>query len=129
MAKTKREAAELESLRRQLRLAKAFAWPAYPKPEQIDVARAIEGKEWPAKIEGWYCHSWDLESRISKGWSRSGSHSNTLAADHGCQGAGRMYATRLEALLMARHEITERAAEALANLDAAIEAERAEPSE
>lgn len=119
MAMNKKEQAEMERLRDELAKAKALRWPTYTKPAPIVVGYVGYKK----LVTGWNAHTWNAEYSVREGCT-DGMHHNTHGTDKTTtQGPGRFYQTRLEALRVARLEMTERFAEALARIDRAIEAE------
>lgn len=123
MAMTKKEQSEMESLREQLRLAKALCWPTSPKPVSISHDNL---REWSRHDDepqiGWFGWGWDGGFKVSKGCSGGTTHSKTCTDKTTSQGGGRMFTSRDEAYLMARWEVCEATAKLLAQLDKEWEA-------
>lgn len=134
MAMNKKELAEMERLRADLALARALRWPSYPKPKPVT-------REWIEAnlIDGDPKYGSGRPSRIAQGWFYSAYLGGYRGPDvsHGCsdglyhspsdprktttQNMGRMYATKAEALMALRHDVTETVANILARIDRDLE--------
>lgn len=130
MAMTKAEKARME----ELETALAMHWPAYPDPAPLTL-QAIKalGEDIPRKDQsvasygptkraarGWFQNAYSV--RITRGWS-DGHHCNR-DAEYG-DGASRMdgnkmYATKQEAAMAMRLEMTREFARKLASVDRVI---------
>jgi hypothetical protein len=119
MAMNKKEQAEMESLREQLRLAKALCWPTSPKPVPLtsDEIKTMSQLIENLPIIGWFGFGWEGGWRVSQGCSNGTSHSTHFTTKTSSQGCGRIFRTRDEAFLMARWEACETSAKMLANID------------
>lgn len=130
MAMTKAEKAEMERLRADLALARAMRWPDYPKPASMTrdeiLANLVEGKDEfgrPSKVaRGWFINSYlggwggfTPSYGCSNGYSHNSNGERTTT-----QQMGVMYATKADALRAVRHELTEKMATILANVDRQI---------
>lgn len=118
MAMNKKEAAEMEELRRELRIARALRWPDTPPPEPMPVPKGSE------TVMGWVAYG--SASAVDEAWSQSMRHGRGRDPEQsGSQRGIRLHRTKLDALLNLRAAKTREFAEHLASLDAQIEAERA----
>lgn len=130
MAMNKKEQAEMDALREELRIARAFR---FTEPVERDVLPPkscygseglTTGYEFNEHI-GADPHSYS--SAISHQWSGSVSHGNVPYREHsGSQGARRLFSTKLLALRALRFALERRFAKRLAEVDAAIEKELAD---
>lgn len=121
----KKEQAEMEALRHELRLAKALRWTdpvsrdLPPPPNESKVGTLSRG------YNGW---SWNNEFSVAKACSSCSSHGGGWEKT-GSQRPMHLFSTRLLALRHVRNECEQRAAKTLAAIDAEIEKELANPSE
>lgn len=121
MAMTKAETARVAELERELTLRKVLSWPAAaPAPMPLPTGTAT--------ATGWLVAG-DLRTgpRVELAWSQSDRHGWGWAPTRGgsaSKGGIRLYRTKLDAIIAARMTMTEQAAEILAKLDSAIDAER-----
>lgn len=119
----KKEQAEMESLREQLRLAKALCWPAGPKPMPMTEEEIQStAKSFLGVVVGWFAHGHKNGFGVQQGCSNGTTHSSYSTTKTSTKGGGRMFTTRDEAYLMARWEVCESAAKLLAQLDKEWEA-------
>lgn len=126
MAMTKTEKERMDRLEKAVALARSMRWPEYPEPapmtQEEKKAALVDGGTRYGQIQ-----------RVARGWFHN-SHSKTVT--YGCsdgighsptgdttssQGAGLMFATKVDALRAMRLEMTERYAEELAKVDAEIQ--------
>lgn len=125
MAMTKGEKERMAQLERAVRLARAMRWPEYPMPEPL-TEEQIKANLVPGGLHyghtqmvalGWLANS--HRPSVEAGCSNGTNHGtgNTTST----QGAGRLYASELEAWQAIRIAMTERHAEQLARVDAEIE--------
>lgn len=131
MAMTKAERQEMDNLREARDMARALSWPNYATPAPMTPAEiaaapkvSMRNDGYPGTKDvacGWFMNSYSRQ--VSKGWSAGNSHSTTMHPG-GSQGGGKMYATKFDALLAMRIEVTEMLARQLAAIDALIAAER-----
>lgn len=120
---TKKEQVAFDALRKELALERAMR---YSGPVEPDVEKP---ENWSGLAKGWAMHAWDLNFRIEKGATTSGSHFTgesawewSRDARSGSQQSIPLYSTRALALLAARHQIWLNAQASLARIDAEIEA-------
>lgn len=124
---TKKEQAEFERLRSDLALARAMRWPDYPKPasmtaQEIAAAKVPGGTRYghPQMVAmGWFQNSYSR--RVTLGCS-DGVHHSTDGNTTGSQNAGIMYRDKADAWRAMRHELTEKYAKELAEIDRQITA-------
>jgi hypothetical protein len=130
MAMNKKEQAEMDALRNALAEAKAMRWPDYPAPapvtrQWIEANLVDGGMKYgrPQKVaRGWFYNS-HLGGYGSPGVTygcSDGMNHDKVEDKTSVQGAGRMYATKLEALQALRIELTQRCAGILASVDRQI---------
>jgi hypothetical protein len=117
MAMTKREQAEMQGLRQELRLAKALRFtaavaPDVPIPERYGVL-----------AKGFLFHTHGDGFRAVPACSDSCSHSFGSDDKPNSQQARRLYSTRLLALRACRNEAEQHCAKLLAEINEAIEKE------
>lgn len=119
---TKKEQAAMDALRGELARAKALCFPQYPKPEPLtaDDLRPVD-KNAGGVVVAWHQNNYECRFEVRQGCSNGVFHSTWGTDKTTSQGAGTFYRTKLEALQVARHEMTERYADTLARIDAAIE--------
>jgi len=114
-----------EEREQQFRCQIALRWPTYDKPEPRDMHSEI--KALPAGsdrlITGWSSHSYALEFKIAKGCSNGTFHSSDCPTKTSSQNAGVFYHTKLDALKVARWNMSNQFASALARIDKLIEEE------
>jgi hypothetical protein len=120
MAMNKKEQAAFDDLQAQLRIAKAlrFTEPVktdVPIPESFRDSSLAKGWLYNAYVSG--------NPRVEKSCSSSVHHSFGNDDKTTTQGACRLYSTKLRALRAMRHEVEQRVAKILADIDAEIEAE------
>jgi hypothetical protein len=119
MAMTKKEQSEMESLRKELRIAKAMRFTPTVQPDvPIPTAFGEMSKGWWSH---WYCGSWRAEPACST----SVSHAFGRDDEATSQGGAQLYSSRLLALQACRNYAERDCARWLACLDAEIEAEQA----
>lgn len=135
MAMNRAEKAALESAKRcaidaieELEAARALGWPRCPEPETIDILGQLEHQPIGTIVTGWAAWSNKDEWRVSPGCSSQTGHSNDRIDKTTTHGRGQLYRTRAEALAKCRWEVSRRFAEVLAEIDRAMELERAKPS-
>jgi hypothetical protein len=116
MAMNKKEQQRLADAESKLAAAMALGWPREPKPEPVDVRAQLEGKHGELFV-GWWSHNYSDEFRVGQGCSNGYSHSRDSTTKASSQGGGKFFFTREDALLVARWEMCERFAKALAALD------------
>lgn len=121
MAMNKKETAELEQalIDRDMALALRFRSEPLPEPMKPD-------EDYRKILRGWSKNTYNRT--VSAGCFTRQSHAIGYTHSTSSQGSGTFYATRLEALLVLRHELTVQYAAYLAIVDRAIEKERAEPT-
>ncbi|RTL26402.1 MAG: hypothetical protein EKK55_07885 [Rhodocyclaceae bacterium] len=123
MAMTKKEREELESLREQLRIAKAlrFTEPVerdVMPPEKSGMTTGWDFNDYTALVDGY--------NFISELWSKAVSHGSMPYREfRGSQGCVRLFSSKLLALRACRHAVEQKAAKRLADIDKMIEDELA----
>lgn len=108
------------------RLALALRWPIGEKPKPFTYAEInsqLAGKHYSEVVQGWFPHQYNGNFRVELGCSTGTFHSRSNPKKTDSQNGGVMYRTRLDALLVCRHEATLEAAKFLAKIDAEIEKE------
>ena len=122
---TKAENTEMNRLRSELAFARALRWPDYPKPERLtrDQLTPVRNQYSGGVVTAWHQANYETNYRVSEGCSDGVSHNPSGTNKTTSQSVGEFYRTRLEALRVVRHEMTERFAKALAAVDAEIEKE------
>ncbi len=115
---TKKEAAEMEALRRDLRIARAMRFTEPVRPD-VPCPQGVSGR-----VLGWHSHAYQGVTAC-KGWAESGRHGDGWDEPRGSasQGGRWLYSTRLLALRAGRHELEMQFARTLAEVDADIEKE------
>lgn len=130
MAMNKKERAEMERLREDLALAKAMKWPDYPMPSTVT-------RQWidDNLVDGGV--KYNIHQKVARGWFYNANilsfnrHRPTYGCSNGMthavegdvttsQSAGRMFATKLDALRALRLDLTEQCATILASVDKQI---------
>lgn len=117
----KKEQAELEQARTDRDMALALRFRSEPLPERMKPA-----EDYRELRQGWSKNAFTRS--VSPGCFTSQSHAIGYTHSTCSQGSGTFYATRLEALLALRHEMTVKYANHLAIVDRGIDLERAEPT-
>jgi len=119
---TRKEQAQMDSLAKALAEARALCYPQYPKPKSmsVDELTPAENKYTSGVVVAWHQNNYDCSYRVGQGCSNGVSHDMHGTERTTTQTAGVFYHTKLEALQVARHEMTERFAQALARIDAEI---------
>ena len=122
---TKTEKAEMEHLRSELASARALHLPDYAKPERLtrDELTPTEGQYSGGVVTAWYQWNAETSYQVSEGCSDGVGHNPSGTDRTNSQSVGEFYRTKMEALRVVRHEMTERFAKALAAVDAEIEKE------
>lgn len=110
----KKEQAMVAELKKQI----ALSWPRYEEPKPKDVP----GYE---LTQGWFQYNYGTDYRVSLGCSTRSGHNPSNPDRTSTQGPGTMYHSKLDALKVARCQMSKRFAEALAKVDAEIEVELA----
>lgn len=125
---TKKEQAQVDALAKALAEARALCYPQYPKPKSmtVDELTPAENKYAGGVVVAWHQHNHDCNYRVGQGCSNGTSHSRWSTEKTNSQTPGVFYRTKIEALQAARHEMTERFAQALARIDAEIEFQMSE---
>jgi len=113
----KKEQAMVDALKQRI----ALSWPRYEEPKPMDLSGASSHN----LKTGWFSSQWGTSYSASLGCSSGVFHSRTHTDKTDSQQPGTMYPTKLDALKVARCQMSERFAEALARLDAEIEVEEA----
>lgn len=126
MAMTKAEREKFAALEKDLAEARSFRRTERVTP---DVAPPISGGG-AAMTYGFLPHTYDLKASADPAASSSVAHYRYYDGKRsgGSQRGIRLCSTRLLALQVARNQMEQNIAEALARLDAEIEAERANPT-
>lgn len=123
MSMNKKEQAQMAEALRQRDMAIALRFRSEPLPERM------QAPDWgEAQKVGWHAHVYHGIVHIEPGCFTAGWHSVGDTQRIRSQGCGEFFATRLDALLVARHRMALQAAENLASLDAQIEKERLNPT-
>jgi hypothetical protein len=127
MAMTKAEKARVEELEKALRLARALRLPDYPKPASMTrdeiTANLVPGGEKYGRRQkvafGYFynTHSVTVSRGCSDGMTHSWSGDVTTTKNMGV-----MYSDEADAWRAVRHELTEKYARQLADIDARISA-------
>lgn len=119
---TKKEQAQMDALEKALATARALCYPQYPKPKSmtVDELTPAENKYAGGVVVAWHQHNHECSYRVGQGCSNGTFHSYHDTEKTTSQSPGVFYRTKLEALQAARHEMTERFAQALARIDAEI---------
>lgn len=131
MAMNNKEKAEMERLRADLALARAMRWPSYPKPAPVTAQwikdNLVDGGVrygQPQKVaRGWFYNAYlgGYSSPSATYGCSDGVHHNTQGDTTASQNAGRMFATKREALEALRIDLTEMVAKVLAGVDRQID--------
>lgn len=121
MAMTKKEQAEMQALRDEIRLAKALRWTG-PAPTK-DVPPPTGWGE--LSVGWWYRENEQWGDKVDQGCSSSVTHSTHSTTKTSTQGPRYFYSTKLRALQALRVEVELVSAKRLAAIDAQIEAELA----
>lgn len=121
---TKKETAEMDSLREQLRLAKAMRFTEEVKPDLPEP----EYNNGPEFKKGYLFNAYG-EGRVAPACSSTVHHCFGSQDKTTTQGSRALYSTRLLALRGLRHTVELECAKRLANIDAQIEKETAGQSE
>lgn len=116
----KKEQAEMDRLCKAVAEARAMRWPEYEYPAQIETPPTYSRGTF---TRGWWAHAYGLEWRVGEGVSDGVHHSTHNLERTTTQGPGKFYASRIDALRVARLKLTEQFAQVLARLDAEIERE------
>lgn len=121
MAMTRKEAAEMESLRKQLAEAKALRYSGLPEPERLPIPTA-------GRVNGWDFNSYG-DGKVDRCWTEMNAHGfghlpTGARTVTGSQRGGRLYATRLDALIGLRLAKERDCAALLARIDRMIEEEQ-----
>lgn len=117
----KKEQAEMQELREQLAMAKALKWPSYTAPRSFDYSNYKF--EYSKPLQGWFQWSNGTDYRVTLGCSSGVSHSTDNPTKTSTQTGGRFYVSKLDALKVARCQMSERFAKVLAKIDAEISSE------
>ena len=96
-------------------------WPQFERPTPLDIEAEIYRDGGPRLVVGWFA---TLTGTVRQGCSDMHSHSVSRTDKTDTQQMGVMYATKLDALKVARWNLAEKMAEELARLDREIEKER-----
>lgn len=125
MAMNKSEKAEFDRLKIERDMARSLRWPHYPKPEPMTLAEInMETKGvFSAVARGWFHNSYG--GRITYGCSNGINH-NREGDKTTTQQMGVMFRWKSDALKMMRHEMTEKYAKELADIDRRIDEALAE---
>jgi hypothetical protein len=117
MAMNKKEQAEMERLRDELRLAKALRFTEKVEPD-VPIPESFSGL-----AKGFLYNSYLAEPRVVPACSSSVSHGWGNSDRTTTQQPRRLYSTRLLALRACRHDLEKQCAKLLADIDAQIENE------
>ena len=122
MAMTKAEKEEMERLKWELARERAMRFPAYSKPERMTSTELTPAKNVYSGgvVVAWHQWNYGVEFRVQEGCSNGINHSSSNTDRTTTQGGGQFYKSKLDALRVARIEITERFASVLATIDAEI---------
>lgn len=126
MAMNKSEKAKFDRLQIERDMARSLRWPHYPKPEPITKAEIdVETKgHFNSVMRGWFHNSYE-EARVTYGCSNGINH-NRDGDKTNAQTMGVMFRWKSDALKMMRHEMTEKYAKELADIDRRIDEALAE---
>lgn len=125
MAMNKAEQAAFEALRHEIRLCQALRFSEAPEPQRMDLPER-------GHLNGWLFNAYS--TTVQKAWTQRVSHGDGHPTDDeianrwkshkwmGSQNGVRLYATERDALIALRKKKEREFAEALAKLDALIEA-------
>lgn len=123
----KKEQKAFEDLQQELAKARALCFPSYPKRERMTAEELTppEGRYSGSVVVAWYQNNHDCLFTVRQGCSNGYNHNAWGTDQTTTQTCGEFYRTKTDALRVARHEMTERFAEALARIDACIAEEQA----
>jgi hypothetical protein len=117
MAMNKKEQAEMERLRDELRLAKALRFTEAVKPD------VIPPESFSGLVKGFLYNAYYAEPRVVPACSSSTSHGWGRDDKTTTQQPRSLYSTRLLALRACRHDLEKQCAKLLAEIDRQIENE------
>jgi len=115
MAMNKKEQQQMADLEERARINKALSWPMIEPPPLVPT----DDLEYGELRTGWYALGGYISCgpRVQEGCSGKSFHSNSTTKGTGSKGTGKMYHTRLDALLALRLSLAEECAKLLARTD------------